>query len=386
MDWILEGVERMHGMKVLIRNFLAIHFCFPLLAFAQPTGAPAGPAALPQARSVTADQAPALSQREAPAPDETQGRIQLEVVVTDKQGKTVSGLELKDFTLLDNNQPVKILSFHASGGTGGKTDTPVEVILLIDTVNVDFKYVSFVRQEMEKYLGRNGGHLLQPVSIFVYTNTGLDAGSGPSTDGNALAREVSQLDNHLRTVGPGEGVNGAIERFYASIKAIAAIAQSEAVKPGRKLLIWAGPGWPMLNSVNVEVSLNAQRQNFDSIVGLSTMLRQARVSVYSISSTDPGVGASAYRGYLKGVKSAAKSDPDDLALKVLAIQSGGRVLGPDNNMAAQIDSCVEDAGSFYTLSFDPPRADHANEYHDLKVLIARPELTARTNTGYYNQP
>lgn len=86
------------------------------------------------------------------------------------------------------------------------------------------------------------------------------------------------------------------------------------------------------------------------------------------------------------MKSAAKSDPDDLALKVLAVQSGGRVLGPDNNMAAQIDRCVEDASSFYTLSLDPPRADHANGYHDLKVLIGKPELTARTNTGYYNQP
>jgi hypothetical protein len=32
------------------------------------------------------------------------------------------------------------------------------------------------------------------------------------------------------------------------------------------------------------------------------------------------------------------------------------------------------------------RADHANEYHDLKVLVNQPELTARTRTGYYNQP
>jgi VWFA-related protein len=376
----------MHGMNKLTRNFLLIPFCFPFFAFAQQTGAPAGPAAQPQPGSVPADQVPALSQRPAPAPEETEGRIKLDVVVTDKPGKTVSGLELKDFTLLDNNQPVKILSFHAPGGTDRKTDPPVEVILLVDTVNVDFKYVSYVRQEMEKYLSRNGGHLVQPVSLFVYTNTGLDAGSEPSTDGNALAAEISRLDNHLRTIGPGEGENGAIERYYASIKAIAAIAQSEAGKPGRKLLIWAGPGWPMLNSVNIEISLNAQHQNFDAIVGLSTMLRQARLSVYSISSADSGVGASAYRGYLKGVKSAAKSDPDDLALKVLAIQSGGRVLGPDNNMAAQIDSCVEDASSFYTLSFDPPRADHAGEYHDLKVLIGKPELTARTSTGYYNQP
>ena len=152
------------------------------------------------------------------------------------------------------------------------------------------------------------------------------------------------------------------------------------------MLIWAGPGWPMLDSVNVEIGLEAQRQNFDAIVRLSTILREARMSVYSISSADSGVGASAYGGYLKGVKSAAKSNPGDLALKVLAVQSGGRVLGPDNNMAAQIESCVEDSNYGYTISLDPPRADRANEYHDLKVIVDKPGLTARTNTGYYGQP
>jgi VWFA-related protein len=373
-------------MKRLARKFLAIPLCFPVIAFAQQAGVPAGPIAQSPPGSVSADQVPGLSQRSVPVPNGTEGRIKLDVVVTDKQGKTVSGLELKDFTLLDNNQPVKILSFHEFGGTDRKTDPPVEVILLVDTVNVDFKYVSFVRQEIERYLTRNGGQLAHPVSLFVYKNTGLDLGGRPSTDGNALAAVMSNLDNHLRVEGPSAGLNGAIEHYYASLKMIASIAQSEGGKPGRKLLIWAGPGWPMLNSPTLEVSPDAQRQNFATIVALSTLLRQARLSVYDVSSTDSGVGASAYRYFLKGVKSAAKSEPDDLALKVLAIQSGGRVLGPDDNIAAQIDSAVEDAGGFYTITFDPPRADHANEYHELKAVIGKPGLSARTNTGYYNQP
>lgn len=357
------------------RNFLVFPICFPLFVFAQQSVPPAG----------SADRSPVLSQPSA-ASNETEGSMQVDVVVTDKMGKAVSGLERNDFTLLDNNQPANILSFHPFGGTDAKAEPPVEVIFVIDTVNVDFKNVSFVRQEIEKYLARNGGHLDRPASLLVFTNTGIDSGSGPTTNGNALAAEVSQFDNHLRTIGPGEGVNGAIERYYASLKAIAEIAERESNRPGRKLLIWAGPGWPMLDSVNVEIGLEAQRQNFDAIVRLSTILREARMSVYSISSADSGVGASAYGGYLKGVKSAAKSNPGDLALKVLAVQSGGRVLGPDNNMAAQIESCVEDSNYGYTISLDPPRADRANEYHDLKVIVDKPGLTARTNTGYYGQP
>ena len=41
---------------------------------------------------------------------------------------------------------------------------------------------------------------------------------------------------------------------------------------------------------------------------------------------------------------------------------------------------------FYVLSFESRPAAHANEYHDISVTVARPDLTARTLTGYYNQP
>jgi hypothetical protein len=71
-------------------------------------------------------------------------------------------------------------------------------------------------------------------------------------------------------------------------------------------------------------------------------------------------------------------------LKVLAVQSGGRVLPPSNDLASEIDSCIQDANAFYTISFDPPRADKKNEYHDLKVVVDKPGLKALTNTGYYN--
>jgi hypothetical protein len=93
-----------------------------------------------------------------------------------------------------------------------------------------------------------------------------------------------------------------------------------------------------------------------------------------------------YKDFLKGVRSSRQSDTGDLALKVLAVQSGGRVLGPDNDIAGQIDSCIAEANAFYTLSFNPPPADRADEYHDLKVTVSQPGLTARTNSGYYNQP
>ena len=78
--------------------------------------------------------------------------ITLDVVVTDKSGKPVSGLQQQDFTLLDNKQPQKILSFTAVEGGAATADPPVEVILLVDEVNTSFTNVSFERQQIEKFL------------------------------------------------------------------------------------------------------------------------------------------------------------------------------------------------------------------------------------------
>ncbi len=353
----------------------ALFVCLPVLCWAQQNPAPAAAPAQPQAVAPS-----------APTPGNAEGRIHLDVVVTDKAGAPVSGLELKDFTLLDNNQPGRILSFHAFGGSAQKTTPPVEVILLIDTVNEPFEEVSITRQQIANFLRQNGGHLAQPLSLFVLTNQDLDVQNRPSYDGNGLAQDIRQLDNQLRTITRSGGFWGAAERFQLSLQMFKNIADNEANKPGRKLLIWTGPGWPLFDTPRILTTYKEQQQDFDLLVQLSTRLREARISVYSVTLGQANLGTFLYQGFLKGVKTPAKMNLPNLGLKVFAVETGGRVVGPDNDMAAQIDRCVQDAGAYYTLSFDPPPATHANEYHDLKVLVDKPGLTARTNTGYYNQP
>ena len=81
----------------------------------------------------------------------------LDVVVADKSGKPVAGLEQRDFTLLDNKQPQKIVSFQAVDG-GTATADPVEVVLLVDSVNTEFTNVAIERKEIEKFLLRKCGN------------------------------------------------------------------------------------------------------------------------------------------------------------------------------------------------------------------------------------
>jgi hypothetical protein len=58
-----------------------------------------------------------------------EGRIHLDVVVTDSAGKPVVGLDPWEFKLMDNNLSRRILSFQSFNGVTVKPSPPVEVIL-----------------------------------------------------------------------------------------------------------------------------------------------------------------------------------------------------------------------------------------------------------------
>jgi VWFA-related protein len=313
------------------------------------------------------------------------GRIQLVVVVTDKTGKPVPGLEAKDFTVKDTGRAVKISSFHALDGSLAGAP-PTKVVLVLDAVNMGFTQAAFARTEMVKYLRQNGGHLAYPVSIYLFGNQGTEMHPPVSTDGNALADGLAKADTQLRSVASSRGEYGAVDRFSQSIKTLVSIVGYEADQPGRKLVIWAGAGWPMLDWRTLQMSDKAQKQIFDQLVEMTNWTREGQVALYSISAGALDHGMSQYKEFLKGVKSVEKMNPSNLALKVLATESGGNVLGPDNDLAGQIATAVEDAKTYYTISFDPPGGDKVNEYHELKVEVSRPGVTVRTSSGYYSRP
>jgi VWFA-related protein len=402
----IAGFKKVHRMTRPQLVLLGLLLYLPVPVFAQQPSAPpatteskaaeSGPAEQTAPQPTTSPSDPVLVPRppsRAPKPlgaVTPDGRIHLDVLVSDAAGKPVLGLEPSDFKLLDNDQPRRILSFRSFDGVNVKPDPPVEVILLIDMVNLPFSQLAMAREEIAKFLSQNGGHLAQPVSIMVLTDAGLRVQPRPSVDGNALLTVLNQIKGGIASINPALGSEAALQRLQVSLRQMVAIAENESLKPGRKLLIWVGPGWPMLESRNFSFSDKDQRRYFDAIVELSTRIREARMVVNSVALSDSAQGAEQhttyYQVYLKGVPTARQADTGDLALKVLAVQSGGLILGPDNDLALQINRCIADANAFYTISFDPPRAEHADEYHDLKVQVAQLGLIVRTSTGYYNQP
>jgi len=306
-------------------------------------------------------------------------------VVTDKKGNVIKGLTAKDFTLLDNREPQKMNSFEALSGANPHGD-PVQVVLAIDEVNIGFDRVAISRQDISQFLRRDNGRLAHPVSIVWVTDVGLQKQLGPTTDGNALAAELDGTAGQLRMLNRSAGDWGAIERFEMSAQMLDQLVDAMGRFPGRKLLVWIGPGWPMLDNPEMEMSWKQQQQMFQNMVDLSTKLRKAQIEICSVAEGMPNFYTYEFESFLKGIKKPGQMNLPNLTLKVMAIWSGGQVRLPTNDMASEIARCVKDADAYYRMSFTPPRADGPNEYHELQVKVDRPGVTARTSKMYYNQP
>ncbi len=348
-----------------------------------PEPAPASrPSQLPASRPSQLEVAPIQARASA---SDAAGLIRLDVVVHDEKGNPVSGLPASDFALFENEKPDKVLSFREFYGAAKIAEPSVEAILFLDTTSLNSQQVVILQHEVNKFLRQNGGHLTHPVSIYWLTTSGLwvPPQPQPSVDGGGLAAAMEHTGKLKAIWKPGGFDPTPLD--FLPLEAFGFIAVAERQKPDRKLLVWVGPDSTM--PIKVDEKL------FGTIVWFSTLLREARIALYSLSvaateerAIDYSQAPDTYESRVKGVSEARRAMLIDVDRKVLALQSGGRVLEPSIDLATQIDGCVADASAWYVLRFDPQPADRPDEYHELKVVIGKTGLTATANTGFYDQP
>ncbi|HEY1501657.1 MAG TPA: VWA domain-containing protein [Acidobacteriaceae bacterium] len=365
--------------------------------------------------------------------DESEGLMHIDVAVANTAGQPVIGLKAGDFALLDDGRPTKILSFHGYGEGGGELSAGITLVL--DTIKLPKNMEALEREQVEKFLGQDGGHLSQPIELLMLTDDGLWRVGTPSADGGALVNALihnrvtswtgdnwaAHIDEsweqshaaNLNTGGTLQIHNPAGPPAESALRTLGEIAAVERRKPGRKLLIWVGPGWGAGSGVNPEEMAKTSQERlaaFDRIVWFSTLLRLARVRLCNVTPGEERAQPSGSEGLqriaaeygiwpaagleesgLRGVGSPLELDPQDresiveLNRRALATESGGETID-GSDAANPIGGCERDAHAVYTLTFNPGPADHADEYHALTVQMRGSGLTAKTNTGYYDEP
>lgn len=353
-------------MNFLLRTVLASLFSLPLLAQVIPP--------------------PKLAPEATQPPTPT--TVQLDVTVTGRDKKPVAGLTQSNFTILDNGDPAQILSFKAVKAPSD--DPPIQIFLLIDTVNIDFQLVGQVRQRISEFLKKSGPTLPYPLSLVILTENGTEIQQTPSTSTADLLADLNSVETRFRTLRRSTGIYGAAERVDISIRNLQQFALAEQAKPGRKLLIWLGPGWAYLSGPEINLTNRDQAQLFNSIVTLSTQLESARVTLYSVDPLGVSDAASTrtsyYQEFLKGVTVPRNAQWGNLSLQVLAVHTGGEAINYGNDIAAEIRDCIDDASAFYVITVPRGRAEQPNTLHTIQVKIPDTNLKLRALFGYYAQP
>jgi VWFA-related protein len=328
-------------------------------------------------------------------PDPTQGLIRVDVALTDKSGKRVTGLSEKDFTLLDNNEQQKIVTFQAFNG-GIQPASSLAVVLVIDELNMLANErtgkieLSAADREAETFLRSHGGVLQRPTILYRLTEQGLFATPHASMDGNELADEMEHGGRERRIWTPSElardiGKMAKDSDVLHSLVALGSIAIEERRRPGRKLMFWIGNGWQIEGRKGTGLS--------DFSIELLTRMREARINLWGASEwpmydTSGNMMPANYqvsKEYFNGPKNDA-TGLEYLSLPVIAARSGGGMLDTPHNLAALISERVEEESRYYSITFDPPRTNGIDEYHHLQVEIDKPDVTAHCFLDYYDEP
>ena len=358
---------------------------------------------LVSSQAAMAQQNPQDSQ--APTLAVTTRLVVLDVVVTDRKGNLVHrDLTRDDFTVYENKQPQRILSFempaqHAMPDPGSAIvhsaadlkkigDAPV-TILVLDELNSHFEDMSYARQMLVKYLRSQPAVLPEPTVLLIASNSAFQQVHDYTQDRDALLEVVNK---HLpeypwRMMNNGNSGPGAVERMAQVLAALQQIAKASAGTAGRKNLIWVGNGFPTANLVTLDPR---SAETIEAAIRRCTaQLLAARVTMYTINPTADSSSTvdAASADDLDALTADTGTNPlfgGNAAFANLAPATGGIAFTGRNDLNNIIGEGIAKGKDYYTLSYSPTdKSDNPRKFREIRVVMKDPDLRATTRAGYY---
>lgn len=316
--------------------------------------------------------------------------IHLDVLVKDTSGAPIRGIPRQYFTVLDNGQQQKLVSFKQVVTKGDPS--AVHVLIVMDMINPGINSVTWGREQLNEYLKQEGGLLHQRTAIAAITEDGLKMMSGSTTDGNMLLTEFAKIGQTRRLVEQSAGWAGLEQLFEQSLQEFSQMLAIEQARPGRKLILFISPGWPALGGWGSQEDLPSVQRDFNIIVALTNTIRDAHTAIYRLDPFELGGFHDGdhdpfyFQDFLKPVTDPKKATFPYMELGVFAVHSGGRVLATGKDITGEINDALRDAGTYYELTYAAPPAGGPNKYHAISVKVNEPGGLVQTLSGYYADP
>ena len=337
--------------------------------------------------------------------------IEVDVIVTDRDGRFVRNLSRDDFEILEDGQPQAIATFAftdrpipvrpARGAApaperdtttnAATTDGRVYVIVMDSpstsgpSGRLGLDYDEYARRFARQFIENH----LSPSDTVAVVHV-----QGSVRDGQELTTNRRLVLDAIGRYGRGQaGASAApaygpemVARNYATYRALQDVAERlGAMGERRKAILWVG-GQIRFDPSTAECpteqqpplpdprALCAIRRSSASLLAayrdaIGTATRN-NVSVYPI---DPsGLTPAMSLGELERTA----------ALRMVAEDTGGRAVVNTNDIEKHYDAIVQDTSTYYLLAYAPTIAHRDGKFHRIEVRT-RPGLRVRARPGYF---
>ncbi|HTT24618.1 MAG TPA: VWA domain-containing protein [Candidatus Sulfotelmatobacter sp.] len=338
--------------------------------------------------------------------------VQIDVIAKDKHGNPVSGLEAKDFTLLDDGVPQKIARISVERGAGEsdmgntiadaakQTGTPifsnirpdnvVPTVILFDVLNTPPED----QRSMEKALVQSLKHMKEgtPIALLILGDD-LAVVSDFTTSSISLSR-IAEAEFHPRAEGFGPPLSvrktsnalangmmrkGLIKEFRAqeheriarTLSALHVISERLGPMRGRKSLLWMTAGL-------------STPDGYPPVEEAIDRLNDANVAVYTVDARgvllDPD-NATEPSDLIADIKADHEESRGDI-LSVVATATGGVPYRNTNRLEDAISQAMADRGLVYVLDYYPRHGDWTGKLHKLRVKTSHSGVRLRFRSSY----
>jgi len=358
--------------------------------------------------------------------------IQLDVVVTDKQGRHLTDLGPEDFEIREDGrvQPVSHATYVRAGqpwadptappdaqGPGGDAAVapapPRTLVLVYDDLGMSLESAVRARKAFATVVEG----LLPTDRIAIVSTSQWNGALRLSSDPQELLAAVSRLgfdpasrDRTRNTFFSGAGfsrLDGAYDRNQKltidSLEMTMQVVEELRAVEGRKAIILVSEGFPDLTALGNHyfgmvdspiLELGRGQDVPETLRRVGDFAARASVVVHTIdprglSTTGPGVATSTAPPLVDRNRLARNTSllrASQASLQYLPRETGGLAFLDNSDLAAGAHRILSDLSGYYLIGYQPGEltfdADGV-DFHDIEVRVKRKGVRVRTRRGFF---
>ena len=294
--------------------------------------------------------------------------VLVDVVVTDRDGQPVSGLERDDFQVFEDEVPQSITTFAVTDWTsyvgervegasqeGGVNTYPRRFIFIVNRQGAEFEYLTRAKRDLATFIVESmaEGDEAMVIDVGYSLKVVQDFQAGKEHTLQAV-RKLSQMQ-----IDYPMGPDRAAQQMYRDLESL---GQALLGIPGRKVVI--------LFSNELETFAAPGSRSIDNSFSLKDAveaLNQANTTVYTLD--------------IRGPESSFTTFQDGLS--PLATETGGRYFRNNPSFGPPLRRIGAENQRYYLLSYVSTNPEVDGSYRKIEVKVAREGATVIARPGYF---